>query len=182
MSIYSSPDPNNYTLGKGVVTIAQWSGATIGSYVDVGNCTSFTVEPTEESIEHYESRTSAAALDEEAITKTGYTLQFELDEMAVYNMKLFLKGTQSGPVIYANKEMSNRYAIHIVEDNSKGPNKKWDFWKVKLSPNGALNLIGDDWMKLSFTGKGLSDVTGHASSPFFTVAYVTTTTTTTTAA
>ena len=182
MSIYSSPDPNNYTLGKGVVSIAAWSGATIGSYVDVGNCTSFSVEPTEESIEHYESRTAAAALDEEAITKTGYTLQFELDEMAVNNLKMFLKGTATGPVIYANREMSARYAVRVVEDNSKVPNKKWDFWKVKLTPNGALNLIGDDWMKLSFTGKGLADTAGHTTSPFFTAVYVTTTTTTTTAA
>jgi len=58
-----------------------------------------------------------------------------------------------------------------------GPNEKWQFWRVQLSPSAAFNLISDEWSMLTFTGEGLADTANNPTSPYFTVTYATTTTT-----
>jgi len=178
----TSPNTGLYTIGRGVLSIGEWSGTVApASYSDVGNCPSFTLEPTEQVLEHFSSRTAAKLQDEEAITQSGYTLVFNLDETSVKNMQMFLKGSLGAAnIIYANQNLTQRYAIKFVSDNAKGPNYKFEFWKVKLAPQGAFNLIGDEWSTMSFTGKGFSDIANHASSPMFTMTFATTTTTTTT--
>lgn len=173
-----------YTIGKGVLHVGQWSGTTPptdpGSYTDMGNCPSFEVEPVVERLEHYSSRTGYRTRDKYPIIETKYNLTFDLDEMAAKNLTKFLQGTLSDPDIYALEGANLEFAIKFVADNPTGPNTTWRFWKVVLTPNGAMQLIGDDWAVMSFTGEGLSDATNHASSPYFTVTYDTTTTTSTT--
>jgi len=96
-------------------------------------------------------------------------------------IKNFLKGVLSGEnVLYANQNLDQEFALKFVSDNPVGPDQKWEFWRCKLSPDGALSLIGDEWLTLSFTAEGLADTENHASSPHFTVTFATTTTTTTT--
>jgi hypothetical protein len=179
----SSPSPQLYSLGRGIVSIGEWNGTTPpdgGSYIDVGNSPRFEVEVTEEKLEHFSSRSGTRLKDKVVILETGYTLNFDLDEISVENLKIFLKGTLSGYVISANQALDREYALKFVSDNPVGPNEKWEFWRVQLSPGGAFNLIADEWSTLSFTGDGLADSENHATSPFFTVTYASTTTTTTT--
>lgn len=176
----SSPSTTLYTLGRGVLSIGEWSGATPpGSYTDMGNCPSFEVEVTEETLDHLNYRSGVRNKDKSVTLEVGYTVNFNLDEMSVNNLKTFLRATLSGSALYAATALDKEFAIKFVSDNPYGPNETWEFWKSKIAPNGAFNLISDEWSVLSFTATGLSDSENNAASPYFTVTFATTTTTTT---
>ena len=173
-----------YTLGRGIVSIGEWSGATPpagGAYYDVGNSPAFSVEVTEETLEHFSYRSGTRTKDKEVSLETGYTVSFQLDEPSVKNMKNFLKATLTGEnVLNANQNLNQEFALKFVSDNPSGPNQKWEFWRCKLSPYGALSLIADEWLVMSFTAEGLADTDNHPTSQHFSVTFATTTTTTTT--
>ena len=174
---------NNYTISKGVLSIATWTGDSLGSYVDLGNCPSFEVEPTIERLPHYSSRSGARVKDKNPVISTEYMVRFDLDEIAATNLAKYLLGSISGGnLIYALQSVSTEYALKFVENNPAGPNKTWNLWKVTLAPGGPLQLVGDGtaWAVMSFQGEGLADTKNHASSPYITVTYATTTTTTST--
>lgn len=177
----SSPSTTLYALGKGVLSIGEWTGTTPpGSLTDVGNCPRFEVEVTEDRLTHYTSRSDTRLKDKIVTLEVGYTLSFDLDEVSVLNLKMFLKATLQGSnVLLAATALNREYQLQFVTDNPVGPNEEWDFWRCQLSPGGSLNLISDDWQMMSFTGEGLADRSNHATSPYFTVTYATTTTTTT---
>jgi len=179
--VQATPSVDNYMIGKGILSIAKWTNGVVGAYADVGNCTKFEYEMTEESKEHYASRTSTKELDAEVVIQTGYTVNFELDEISVENLRMFMKATLSGTrTLYANMNANQYYALRFVSDNPAGPDAKYDFWKAKITPNGAFSLIGDEFTTISFSGRGMADRAGHSTSPFITMAFATTTSTTTT--
>lgn len=172
-----------FSLGKGILYIAEWVGTTPPAAVDtdIGNCPRMEVEVTEEKLEHYSSRASTKTRDKVVILEVGYDLSFDLDEIALVNLQRFLRATLSGTnVLLANTALSKEYALKFVSDNAAGPNETWEFWRLELSPGAAFNLISDEWSLLTFNGKGLSDVANHANSPYFNVTYATTTTTSST--
>lgn len=168
-----------YTLGRGIVSIAAWSGTTPpASVTDVGNSPRFEVEVTEEVLDHYSSRSGTRNKDKSVVLETGYTLNFDLDEFAVSNLAMYLMGSISGNVISANTELDKEYEVQFASDNPAGPNEDWVFHRVKLSPGGSINLISDEWSLMTFTGEGLADTANNPTSPYFTVTFATTTTTT----
>jgi len=175
-----SPSVENYVLGRGVLSAAEWSGGAIGSYVDMGNAPTFEVELTLETLEHFSSRSGLKTKDKEVVLQAGYNLNFTLDEKSATNLRLFLLGTQSGQDIRGLTALDTEYALKFTSDNPEGPNEVWNFWKAKFKPAGAHGLISDEWATMQFTASGLSDATGHATSPYFTVTRVTSTSTTTT--
>ena len=175
----SNPSTTLYKLGRGIVSIGSWVGASPpGSVSDVGNSPRFECEVTEETLEHKSSRSGTKNIDKEVTIEVGYTLNFDLDEFSVSNLALYLKGSISGNVVSANTQLDKEYELKFVSDNPAGPNETWEFHRVKLTPGGALNLISDEWALMTFTGKGLSDVSNNPTSPYFTVTFATTTTTT----
>lgn len=182
MPLTSSPSTQLYKLGKGILSIGEWVGATPpASYTDVGNCSRLEVEVTEEKLAHFSSRAGTRTKDKEIVLEIGYNVNFDLDEFSLANLAMFLKGTISGSnVILANTVLDKEYAIKFQSDNPAGPNERWEFWRATLAPGGTLSLIGEEWAKMSFTAAGLADVTNHATSPYFTVEVMTTTSTTTT--
>lgn len=178
MAIPTSPDTSLYTLGKGILSVGDWTGTTppVG-WTDLGNCPSFEVEVTEESLDHYSSRSGTRVKDKSVIIETGFTLTFTLDEMSIKNLQMYLKATiQSTSILLANTALEQEYAIKFVSDNPAGPNQTWEFWRIKLSPNGAFSLIGDEWTTVAFTGEGLADTANHPTTQYFNVSFSTTTT------
>ena len=181
MGIASNPSTTLYTLGKGVVSIAEYSENDIlGAFEDVGNSPDFNFELTEESLEHFSSRSGAKRKDEEVTIQIGYTLNFVLDEFSVANLAKFVRGSYTGLQILANTALNKKYALQFISDNPKGPNQIWNFHRFTLKPGGTLSLISDEWSSMPFTGEGLDDTTNNPTSPYFTIDFVTTTTTTTT--
>ena len=138
------------------------------------------MEVTEEKLEHFSSRTGTKTKDKSVILETGYNVNFDLDEVSVANLQVYLKGTLSGTrKILANTALENEYALKFVSDNPAGQNQTWEFWRCKLSPGGAFGLISDEWGLLTFTGEGLADTANHPATPYFDVTFATTSTTTT---
>jgi len=169
-----------YQLGKGILSIAEWDGTTPpedSDYRDVGNCPRFEVNVTEEKLDHFSSRTGVRLKDKTVTLEVGYTVDFDLDEVSLKNLAMFLRGSISGTVISAATALDKEYALKFVTDNAVGENEKWELWRCRLTPGGAFNLISDDWSLMTFTGEGLADTDHHASSPYFDVTWVTTTTT-----
>jgi len=180
----------NYTVLKGIFSIAAFSGGVPGNYSDMGNVVTAEIEPTVERLPHYSNRSGYRVKDANPIISTEYMLRMSLDELAAINLSRFLMGTLTGggDTIYALQAIDIEYAVRFTEDNPTGPNKIWDLWKLTLSPAGPLQLVGDgtEWAVMDLQGEGLADTQNHPESPYVTVDYkagetsTTTTSTTTT--
>ncbi|MBW2066894.1 MAG: hypothetical protein JRJ03_18445, partial [Deltaproteobacteria bacterium] len=94
-----------HELGRGKLYIAEWSGGSPGSYEEVGNCPRFEFEVTEESLPHKESRGGIRTQDKIATIEAGYTLSFDLDEIAAANLAKYVRG---------EVDASDPYLIHGV--------------------------------------------------------------------
>jgi hypothetical protein len=174
-------DVENYTIGKGILSIAEWTSSTPPTeFTDLGNAPMMEMQPSVERLPHYSSRSGLKTKDKNPIVQSEYTVNFELDEPAALQMNIYLMGTLAGGVISGLQGSNKEFSLKFVSDNPMGKNNTWLFHKMTLAPNGALQLIGDEWMTMAFTGEGLSDTANNPTSPFFTVTYTTTTTTTTT--
>jgi hypothetical protein len=172
----SAPSTSNYTLGKGVLSIAEY-GTSV--FTDLGNCPSFELEPTEELLDHFSSRSGTRSKDKTVTLEKAYTLTFNLDELSVENMSLFMKATHTGNAEIQGLMGSDdaEHIIRFVSANGSGPDYTYTFHKVRLSPAGSMNLISDEWSEMAFSAEGLEDIT-NPSSPWFTITADATTTTT----
>lgn len=176
-----SPSTELLTLGKGIVSVAEWSGGAPGTYRDVGEAPAFNVELTIESLPYYSSRQSSKMLVKDTIIERGYRVNFDLSEVGLKNLEMMLMGTKDGNTIHGLSDagVKREFAIKFKSNNPEGPQGTWEFWKCKIKPNGALSLIGEEYMTLPHVAEGLADTANHPTSPYFDVRYSTTTTTTT---
>lgn len=177
----SSPSTNLYVVGRGTIQIGAWDGTTppeAGDMRDVGNVVEFSVEVTEELLEHFSRRSGLKTKDKVVILETGYTASITLDEVSAQNLALYLKGVLDGNVIHGGQAGLAEYKIVFQSDNpnSSGENQKWELWRANISPDGAAALLGDDWLQLKVKATGLADAANHATSPLFDVTVITTTT------
>ena len=85
----TSPDVQNYHIGKGIVSFKETGGST---FTDLGNCPSFVYSPTVEKKEHFQSREGIKTKDFTAITQVGATVKFTLDEITATNLAFFALG------------------------------------------------------------------------------------------
>lgn len=177
-----SPSTELLTLGKGVVSVAQWSGGSPGAYRDVGEAPAFNVELTVEALAYMSSRQGSRLKVKETIVERGYRINFDLSEMGLKNLEMMLMGTKDGQTIHGLTDagVKREYAVKFKSSNPEGPQGTWYFWKCKIKPNGALALIGEEWMTLPHVAEGLADTTNHPTSPYFDAIYSTTTTTSST--
>lgn len=170
--------------GRGILYIAPWSSTTPPSYpsdyTEVGNCPSLEVEPVTERRPHYSSREGVRLKDLSPVTTLEYTISFECDEISAKNLNRFFMGSlnETTKVISGLANVDAEYGLVFISNNPIGPNSKFFFWRVTLAPGGPIQLIGDEYLSMSFSGEGLADTANHASSPYFDIHSVTTTTTT----
>lgn len=59
--------------------------------------------------------------------------------------------------------------MRFVSDNEVGTNLEAKMWRVKLTPDGEVAMIGDDFSTLTFTGEMLDDAINHPDAPFMEV-------------
>lgn len=91
----NSPNTDNYTLGKGVVSFNK-KDKTSGLYTgerDLGNAPAFSFSVAIEKLEHYSSRGGLRAKDKEIISQITPGLSFTLDEINEENLALLTIGT-----------------------------------------------------------------------------------------
>lgn len=189
--------------GRGIVYIAEWNGVNeptypgsvptyypnaadiaedLGDFIDIGNCPSMEVEPVTERRPHYSSREGLRTKDLNPVVSTEYMVNFDVDEIAASNIKKFLMGSYNAStgIVSALQEADKEYALIFICNNPLGPKVHKYFRRLTLGPNGPLQLIGDEYLVMSFSGEGLSAVAQHATSPYFDAKILTTTTTTST--
>ncbi|MDA3788077.1 MAG: hypothetical protein PF503_06245 [Desulfobacula sp.] len=194
---------NYVPSGRGIMYIAPWSGDTpptypgtapsqyptakdiieeLGDFVDVGNAPSFDIEPVTENRPHISSRSGLNFKDFNPITTLEYNLNFSLDEIAAVNLNMFLLGEldATSGIIAGLSGAGKEYAVVFIGNNPIGPNANSYFRKVTIKPNGPFQLIGDEYLTMTYLGEGLADSANHAASPYFDYKFVTTTTTSTT--
>lgn len=86
----TSPNTDNYTLGKGIVYFDLLDADT-GEYTgerDLGNATELSYSLATEKLEHYSSRGGLRAKDKEVISQITPSLKFTLDELSEANLAL----------------------------------------------------------------------------------------------
>lgn len=160
------PSTDNYTLGKGRLSIAAFSGGAPGSYVDLGNAPSVEIEMNVERLPHYSSRSGTKVKDKNPVIMNEYTVTFTLDEFATTNIQRWMLGDLTSGVVEMFGNVEGEFALRFVEDNPAGSNRIWNFWRGTLMPNGAMQLIGDEWRVMSFRFDGLADAVNHAANQY----------------
>jgi hypothetical protein len=160
----TSPNVNNYHIGKGVVSFKETGGS---SFVDLGNAPSFVYTPNVEKKEHFSSREGIKTKDFTAITQLGATIKVSLDEITGLNLSFFAladTGTDtSGNVTLTGLSKAEFTGdIKVVGTNDIG--QQVDFLAtVSFVPSGDFSFIsdGDDFSVIALEAEVQKDANGH---------------------
>ena len=162
----------NYTLGRGTVAIAAWTGTTFptGTPTSLGNCPEVTLTLEEETLDHYLSTSGIRSKDKSVTVELMYTLNIVTDEFSEANLALFMRGTTTAATSSDNSYIAGlastdtEYYVKFTSANAAGPDHFYHFWRVKLRPSGDLALITEaDWGQITLEGEGLKvDTLGSA--------------------
>lgn len=163
----TAPSTQNYYLGKGVVKFDRLVGGLPSGLRDMGNAPAFSIMPVVETLVHTSSREGVKEEDLEVITMVGATVKFTLDEYDIENLAIAFLGTVSGDLIHALTDTVLIGELRFLGSNVVGPNYNAICWKVKLKATSEVGFITEDWGKIEFEGKILSDRVNHPNSPFF---------------
>ena len=141
----TSPNVNNYHIGKGIVTFAE-TGAT-GSPVDLGNAPSFVYTPKVTKLEHFSSREGVKTKDFTAITEIGATIKLTLDEITAENLAFFTLGEVDATVpgsivISALKKTEFVGVMTVTGSNDIGQQVDWT-GTVSFVPSADFSFITD---------------------------------------
>lgn len=152
----TSPDVQNYHIGKGIVSFDEGS---LGTFVDLGNAPSFVWEPTIEKLEHFSSREGVKTKDFTAVTQTGATITFTLDEVTPETIRLFTLGEVGAGVggeitISAFKSTEINGDIKMVGTNDIGQQVTF-LGTISIIPSGSFSMITaeDEFTVLELTAE-----------------------------
>jgi hypothetical protein len=140
----ASPSIQNYHIGKGIVSFKE-DGAS--SFLDLGNAPSFLWTPNVEKKEHFSSREGVKVKDFTAITQTGATIKFTLDEINGENLAIFTLGelgtdTDGNVTVAAFKKTEIAGIIKVEGTNDIGQHV--DFTgRISVTPSGDFSFITD---------------------------------------
>lgn len=150
----TSPNVENYTVGKGIVSIKLPTDA---DYVDIGNVPTFEFTPAVTKLDHFTSRAGIKSKDLSVVLEKTATLKMVMEEYTARNLQLALLGTadESNPAAVTIPILQDASIICSVKFN--GTNEvgvKWDyiFPEVEFSPSAALSLIADTWGQIEVSG------------------------------
>jgi hypothetical protein len=153
----TSPNVDNYTVGKGIVSI---KGAADAVYVDIGNVPEFELTPNVTKLDHFSSRAGIRSKDKSVVTEKSATLRMIMEEFTARNLELALLGRRnetdpSAVTVDILSESSVTVAVKFVGTNDVGPKWSYEFPQVEFSPSSSFNPISDEWGQLEVTGEVL---------------------------
>lgn len=88
----TSPNTDNYFIGKGVV---YWMGSGETAWRDLGNVPEFEVSLTLDKLDHFSSREGTRKKDRSIIREQGGTVRMVIEELTARNLELALMTTSS---------------------------------------------------------------------------------------
>jgi len=91
---YGQHSSDNYVLGRGVLhaDVYDSTNTKTGRFLDLGNCTTFSLNVDEETLEHESSRGGLKTVDASVTLKKAVSGSFTLDEITSANLGMFLSG------------------------------------------------------------------------------------------
>jgi hypothetical protein len=161
----TSPNTDNYTLGKGVVFFDQLVAGVYQGERDLGNAPAFTFNIALETLEHYSSRGGLKAKDKEIISQITPGLAFTLDEINKENLALLTLGdtttvTQAVGSVVSENIVAN---LGLRSDLAYRGIVSWDLPYDDSAADNVIFVVGE-----VVTGAGgatgvVTKVTGTAS-------------------
>ncbi len=138
----TSPNTDNYTLGKGVVFFDQLVSGAYQGERDLGNAPAFTFNIALEKLEHYSSRGGLKAKDKEIISQITPGLAFTLDEINKENLSLLTLGdistvSQTG----GSAEAEVVEAPAVLDNRVDLANRGVQVWELPYDDTAADNVI-----------------------------------------
>jgi len=109
----TSPNTDNYTLGKGVVFFDQLVSGVYQGERDLGNAPAFTFNIALETLEHFSSRGGLKAKDKEIISQITPGLAFTLDEVNKENLALLTLGDTTTVTQIAGTVAEEEVVAHL---------------------------------------------------------------------
>jgi hypothetical protein len=140
----TSPNVNNYHIGKGIVTFTPTGSSTP---IDLGNAPSFIYTPKVTKLEHFSSREGVKTKDFTAITEVGATIKVHLDEITAQNLAPFTLGvvgtdTDGNTTIAGLTKTEFTGQINVTGTNDIGQQVDFDA-AISFVPAGDFSFITD---------------------------------------
>lgn len=135
-----APNARDYTLGRGIVRLAQLTAAGLpdsDGFRDVGNATEFNITLTVEDVRHQSSRTQLKFTDKRCTISQEIGISFILDEINFQNLSDFLSGSTE----VFNNEHDVTWVAH--ENSIVASSLKIGNW-YQLYDEGAALSHGDN--------------------------------------
>lgn len=155
----TSPNVDNYYIGKGVVSIKLPTDA---DWVKVGNVPEFEYTPNLDKLDHFSSMAGVRSKDKSVVREKAASLRIVMEEWTARNLQLALLGNidnadPSAVVIDIFSLNSIDAAVKFEGTNEVGPQWNFEFPKVEFIPTSAINPISDEWGQIEVTGDILYD-------------------------
>lgn len=151
----TSPDTDNYQVGKGIVSFKPEGE---NDYIDLGNVTVFEYTPTIEKLDHFSSRAGIKTKDKSVVVSRGGSLKMTMEEITGRNLSMLLMGTfdEGAHTVSIFTADTVQGSLKFVATNEVGPKWDFEFYNVEFSPSGSFNPISDGWNSIEVTGEVLS--------------------------
>lgn len=153
-----SPNTENLQVGKGIVSV--WLDGD-DAYRDLGNCTSATITPDADTLEHFSSREGVKKRDVLITIQQKANVKVTMEEFSAQNLAMMVYGTvdladPGGPKVEIFGTSQVRGKLKFVGTNDVGPKITFELWNVNFVPTGDLEMISDEWNNMEVTGEVLS--------------------------
>lgn len=159
----ASPNPLNYSLGKGDVYFTPVGGV----QRHMGNAPGFIITPSAEFLDHFSSRSGVGIKDRSIPTRLSATLQLLIDEITIENLAIALFGDD--PVANSDGDQAFRMMTNAVREgrvlfvgaNEVGPRYRVDCDKVQFKPQEDVPFISEEIAVLTLSGELLEVTSGQ---------------------
>jgi hypothetical protein len=149
----TSPNVDNYQVGKGIVSFKKTGAAT---FRDLGNVTSMIITPDLTTLEHFSSREGVKKKDLVVILEKKATVKIIMEEITASNVAIMVLGTVDedavgGPEVEIFSQNTVTGELRFVGTNEVGPKQTVDLYNVAFAPSGDFQLISDEWNQMEVT-------------------------------
>lgn len=119
-------DPNNYSLGKGVIYFDKLNSDGYEGERDLGNSPSFNSSVALDKLDHYNQRSNIRAKDKTVVLEVTPTVSFTLDEINVENVELMFMGETTETVQAADDDLSYTIDVSTLHEDMIHGNRYYD--------------------------------------------------------
>lgn len=138
----TSPNTDNYTLGKGVVFFDQLVSGSYQGERDLGNAPAFTFNIAIEKLEHYSSRGGLKAKDKEIISQITPGCAFTLDEINKENLALLTLGETTTVTQTAGSAAAEDLVAHLGK-RTELPKRGIISWELPYDTGTVIFVVGE---------------------------------------